>query len=532
MVFRPKNERVFYTFLFLVVVCIAIVTRVPDLGRRPMHTDEAVHAVKFGMLLEDGIYRYDPLEYHGPTLNYFTLIPAWLESASTLAEIDETTLRIVPAIFGIGLVALLLLVVKPLGWRVVIAAGLLTAISPGLVFISRYYIQEILLVFFTFAAICCGYRYAYSRKAVWAVATGVSAGLMHATKETSIIALGSMALALILTLWVSAGRFKGVSAALKKVKAGHVVAAGIAAFVVSGLFYSSFFTNPAGILDSYTTYASYLGKSATDEWHLHPWDYYLSLLVSPNGLSHPFWGEVFILLLAAVGILTAPNGSGKSGGRVSFIRFMSFYSIIMIAIYSAIPYKTPWIMLGFVHGLILLAGVGAVALVDAKGGRFVRVTVMSVLAFGCAHLALQSYLSNTRYYADTANPYVYAHPTDDVLDIVARIQDVAMAHPDGTDMYIEVISPEHDYWPLPWYLRAFPNVGWWSEVDMEVPAAPLIIAKPDVEPALLRKLYEVPPPGERDLYVPLLDSYAELRPTVEIRGYVVKSLWDRYQQQR
>ena len=67
---------------------------------------------------------------------------------------------------------------------------------------------------------------------------------------------------------------------------------------------------------------------------------------------------------------------------------------------------------------------------------------------------------------------------------------------------------------------------------MEVPAAPLIIAKPDVEPALLRKLYEVPPPGERDLYVPLLDSYAELRPTVEIRGYVVKSLWDRYQQQR
>ena len=107
-----------------------------------------------------------------------------------------------------------------------------------------------------------------------------------------------------------------------------------------------------------------------------------------------------------------------------------------------------------------------------------------------------------------------------------------MAHPDGKDMYIEVISPEHDYWPLPWYLRAFPNVGWWSEVDMEVPAAPLIVAKPAVEPALLRKLYEVPPPGERDLYVPLFDSFMEIRPTVEIRGYVVKSLWDRYQQQR
>ena len=58
-----------------------------------------------------------------------------------------------------------------------------------------------------------------------------------------------------------------------------------------------------------------------------------------------------------------------------------------------------------------------------------------------------------------------------------------MAHPDGTDLYIEVISPEHDYWPLPWYLRAYPNVGWWSEVDMNVRAAPLIIAKPEAEPA-------------------------------------------------
>ena len=99
-------------------------------------------------------------------------------------------------------------------------------------------------------------------------------------------------------------------------------------------------------------------------------------------------------------------------------------------------------------------------------------------------------------------------------------------------MYIEVICPAHDYWPLPWYLRAFPNVGWWSEVDVSVPAAPLIICKPSLEPALLKKLYEVPPPGQRDLYLPLFDSYSEIRPTVEVRGYVVKSLWDRYEQQR
>jgi hypothetical protein len=127
---------------------------------------------------------------------------------------------------------------------------------------------------------------------------------------------------------------------------------------------------------------------------------------------------------------------------------------------------------------------------------------------------------------------VYAHTTDDVLHLVDRVEEIAAAHPEGREMYIEVISPGHDYWPLPWYLRSFSNVGWWDQVDVDAPAAPVIIAAPAVEPILLRKLYEVPPPGQRDLYVPLVDSYLELRPAVEIRGYVVKSLWDRFQQER
>ena len=44
-----------------------------------MHADEAVHADKFGTLLEEGHYAYDSSEYHGPTLYYLTLPSAWLE---------------------------------------------------------------------------------------------------------------------------------------------------------------------------------------------------------------------------------------------------------------------------------------------------------------------------------------------------------------------------------------------------------------------------------------------------------------------
>jgi len=122
--------------LILAATIVALALRLPRLAQRPMHGDEAVHAIKFGDLLEDGIYEYDPNEYHGPTLNYLTLIPARLASAEKLTEVSELTLRIVPVFFGALLVLLLLLMVDGLGAGAAVYAAVLTAISPAMVFWS------------------------------------------------------------------------------------------------------------------------------------------------------------------------------------------------------------------------------------------------------------------------------------------------------------------------------------------------------------------------------------------------------------
>ncbi|MFC1561546.1 flippase activity-associated protein Agl23 [candidate division KSB1 bacterium] len=528
MVFPTSKKTVLYSVFFIVVLIIACTLRIPELDRRPMHTDEAVQAVKFGMLLKDNFYQYDRTEYHGPTLYYLTLIPARLESAADLTEIDESTLRIVPAFSGIMLIVLLLLLVNDLGWPVVTAAGLLTALSPAMAFYSRYYIQETLLVFFTFAAIVCGYRYLKRRRIVWAVLAGICFGLSHATKETFIIAAGAMACALVLLFLTGNEDTVPRRFSLRNVNYRHISVAVVAALVVSALLYSSFFTNPAGIRDSYLTYTDYMSKAALNEIHAHPWYYYFKLLIFPGDLSRPVWSEFFIVLLAAAGAMTVFLKKGAAGVDFIFLRFIAFYTLIMVAVYSVIPYKTPWIMLGFFHGLILLAGAGMTVLLRAGSRKTVRIPVLLLIVAGCAHLITQSYLANYRYYAVPANPYVYAHTSDDVYQVINRIEDVAAVHPDGKKMYIEVICPEHDYWPLPWYLRSYPNTGWWEKVNMDVPAAPVIIASPEAEPDLLKKLYDLPVPGKRDLYVPLFDTYTELRPAVELRGYIIKDLWDAY----
>ena len=89
--------------LILAATIVAAALRLPCAARRPMHGDEAVHADKFADLLERGEYVYNPQEYHGPTLNYLTLLPAWVQGASRYVDIHETTLRSAPAAHLIGL---------------------------------------------------------------------------------------------------------------------------------------------------------------------------------------------------------------------------------------------------------------------------------------------------------------------------------------------------------------------------------------------------------------------------------------------
>ena len=154
--------------------------------------------------------------------------------------------------------------------------------------------------------------------------------------------------------------------------------------------------------------------------------------------------------------------------------------------YAAIPYKTPWCLLGFLHGMILLAGVGAVWLVQGVRGTAVRAVLSIVLISAGAHLAWQAFSGSFRFAADPRNPYVYAHTGTDVFPIVERLMALARAHPDGLAMPLQIISREN-LWPLPWYLRGFSGVRWWNGVSDEAENAPVIVLTPEMEPALVRE---------------------------------------------
>ncbi|MHC5073482.1 MAG: hypothetical protein ACYTFE_01500, partial [Planctomycetota bacterium] len=100
------------------------------------------------------------------------------------------------------------------------------------------------------------------------------------------------------------------------------------------------------------------------------------------------------------------------------------------------------------------------------------------------------------------------------------------------DIYIQVIFPGHDYWPLPWYLRDFNKVAYQDKIDLTLPSAPIIIASPEVHNELMKKLYDLPSPGNKNLYISLFPERVQLRPGIEIIGFIIKDLNDILQQQR
>jgi uncharacterized protein (TIGR03663 family) len=186
--------------LFLAALAAALYIRLSDLALRPMHHDEANQAVKFGKLLEEREYVYDKNDHHGPALYFLTLPAAKAMGREKFSDLDETLLRTVPALFGGALLLLLLLFGKGLALEAKTVSALLIASSPAMAYYSRFYIQEMLFVFFVLGFLGSLWRYVLRPDGGWYAVAGIFAGLMAATKETAVIvfAAGVLGLAAIL----------------------------------------------------------------------------------------------------------------------------------------------------------------------------------------------------------------------------------------------------------------------------------------------------------------------------------------------
>lgn len=436
-------------FLWVPVILLGVALRVVDLGVAPMHADEAVGARITADRLEGRGYVFDPTHFHGPTLSWLGAGVARLFGQTGYAELDAAVLRLVPAVLG-SLVVFLPLVLRPwIGGSGALLGGLFLATSPLLCMYSRVYIHESVLVFFSAVALGCLAWWLGSRDVRAALCGGIALGLMAATKETFVIpALGWCAG--LAAVWpVVRGRALGVAAA----------AAGVAflAVLVAG------YGNPLHFLATFFNYA-------TDAGHTKPWHYYGELLLWPKFRAPQWWTEAGIGLLALVG--------AWSGWRRAnpLLIVLAVSTLVQFGVYSAISYKTPWLMMVAWMQACVLAGVGGGVLIDGvRGWRLAAgaalVAVVAGFQFQQARAAV------FRFPADARNPMAFVPTSGNVVPLGERLRALREKSPAFRGGRIAVVG--RGYWPLPWYLRGAGEVGYYDVPPAGVDTFGVVIAMPE-----------------------------------------------------
>ena len=123
-------------------ILVAIATRFWHLGDRPFYHYEAIHAHQTYTLMKDGNWRYDPA-YHGPFLYYANAL------VYRLFGVTDTTARLLPAIFGLLLIAAAIPLSRWIGRPAAVAYALLVLISPHFTYFSRFIREDVYSLVFT-----------------------------------------------------------------------------------------------------------------------------------------------------------------------------------------------------------------------------------------------------------------------------------------------------------------------------------------------------------------------------------------------
>lgn len=447
-----------------VILLAAGLLRLLFLDLKPLHHDEGVNGLFMTELFRSGYYHYNPANYHGPSLYYFGLITTTFDALfHGKYGLSTFAIRLVPAIFGIGTVCLLFSLRRQLGNFGSLAAAAVLAVSPGMVYFSRYFIHEIPFVFLTLALVVTALHYGQTKQPRYLFLASASAALMFATKETCIISFAVLLLAWLCTrvyLSLLARSQPSVTTRNRPAAADSPTAtkrpwqtrqfryalAGFIFISISVLFYSSFFTNSNGVVDSLRTFQIWAHTGAETTQYRASWSTYLGWLGRE---------ELPTLLLGSIGIVVA-----LWRRRSQFAVFAAFWALGISAAYSLVPYKTPWLTLNLVLPLAIVAGY---SLNEWCG--------FTILRRASAFIALLIMLGGSLYqaidlsffrYDDDSIPYVYAHTSRQLLELVKEVEQVRRNNHLGPEMGIAVVSPE--YWPLPWYWRNDPRTSFWKQM--------------------------------------------------------------------
>jgi len=178
---------------WLMLLALALASRVIGLGDRAISHDESLHALYSWHLFDGQGYQHDAM-MHGP-LKF--IVNAFMYF---IFGVNDWSARIQVALFGVLMVGLVWLLRPWLGRVGAFLAAVMFTISPALLFHSRYIRDEVILCALLVLLVVAMFRYLATRQTKWLIWTAAALGLALTTMEASFIFGGIFGIFLLLAL--------------------------------------------------------------------------------------------------------------------------------------------------------------------------------------------------------------------------------------------------------------------------------------------------------------------------------------------
>ena len=446
----------FFTFerIFLLIFIIALFVRFWHLDLKLLHHDEAIHAWFSYELLTRGAWVYDP-SYHGPFLYYVTA------GMFSLFGDSDLVARLLPALFGTLLIPLVYCIHR-IGYidkKQTVLAALLLALSPEMVYFSRFLRHDIFMLFFTFLlliAILYYFEYGQTRYAIIAaIATG---GALCCKEEMPVILL-------IFASFFIYAVYRGKFTLPHNWKYDLLLGVFIVLMIMSVL-YSAFGAHIDTLVGQNFALNTTGWYKAIEHWiAMHN----EQRLGGPLYFYIPFYllYEVPIFILAIIGTLQILGKelnlslfTRRLKNRIQYFRsvvptaelvaislkqlknrdtvhsksdvffgFCVYWMILVMIFYAFVGEKVPWLI---IPQLLPMCFVAVYKLNWQK---------MVFAIVGCLFLAVMTW--HVAFIpADINEPIVQVQNSEDLREVMRLI--------DASD---HVVVASKNYWPLPWYYR-------------------------------------------------------------------------------
>jgi len=447
--FSSKLKQLFtFERIFFLILLITIAVRFCNLDLKLFHHDEAIHSWFSYELLTKGTWVYDP-SYHGPFLYYVTA------GMFSLFGDSDIVARLLPALFGTLLIPLVYCIYR-LGYidkKQTLVAALFLALSPDMVYFSRFLRHDIFMLFFTLLLLVALLYYFERGQTRFAIIAAIATAGSLACKEEMPVILLIFATFFLYAIW------KGRIILPPQWKHDLILSL-FTLVAILAILYSGFGAHPETLQNGWLEAIKHWVEMHNQQRLGGPWFFYIPLFLlyelpifilavigilqfMGNGIhlsSSPRWMQLKNWIRSRNSRLTTAQLAETTLHQLQrkeqvfsksdeFFRFCIYWMLLTMAFYAYVGEKVPWLL---IHQLLPMCFVAVYKLNWQK---------IAVALVGCIFLAVMTW--HVAFVpVDINEPIIQVQNSEDMRTVMHLI--------DTSD---SVVIASKDYWPLPWYYR-------------------------------------------------------------------------------